>query len=332
MSAAAPRAPGAAGASGTGRLLDAALRWREASILVVAVVLVIYFQAVNANFLTPANLRTLSQFVAASAIIACGEVMLLICGEIDLSAGKVFALAPFVMYFANGAGVPLALAVVLGILAGALVGLVNGLITVRLKVPSFVTTLGTLYLLNGFTLTISHGSPVPTPGSTGFANAMGAWDYSQFLWALAVVAVMHVVLRHTRWGLHTIATGGNPVGSSEAGIRTGRIKLGTFVLTGALAALTGILDAFRIGSIDPLAGGNDVMFLAVAAGVIGGTPLAGGAGTIIGALLGAIVLGVLRDGFILQGVNAFTFDMILGGAILLAMIGNVHLPKLRRGA
>jgi simple sugar transport system permease protein len=325
-------AAGARAGGGGGRLLDAALRWREASILAVAIALVLYFQTVNANFLSGANLQTLSQFIAASAIIACGEVMLLICGEIDLSAGMMFALAPFVMFFANAAGVPLLLALLLGIAAGAAVGLVNGLVTVRLGVPSFVTTLGTLYLLNGFTLTISHGSPVATPGTEAFAMVFGAGGYSQFLWALAVVAVMHVVLRHTRWGLHTIATGGNPVGASEAGIRTARIRIGTFVLTGALAAFTGILEAFRIGSTDPLAGGNDVMFLAVAAGVIGGTPLAGGAGTIIGALLGAIVLGVLRDGFILQGVNAFTFNMILGGAILLAMVANVHLPKLRRSA
>ena len=316
--------------TGGGRLLDAALRWREASILVVAVALIVYFQAANANFLTGANLRTLSQFIAAPAIIACGEVMLLICGEIDLSAGMMFALAPFVMYFANGAGVPILLAMLLGVLAGAFVGLINGLITVRLRVPSFVTTLGTLFLLNGFTLTISHGSPVVTPGGETFAAVMGAWDYSQFLWALLIVAVMHVVLRHTRWGLHTIATGGNPVGASETGIRTGWIKIGTFILTGALAAFAGILEAFRLGSSDPLAGGNNIMFMAVAAGVIGGTPLAGGAGTIIGALLGAIVLGVLQDGFNLQGINAFTFNMILGGAILLAMVGNVHLPSLRR--
>ena len=98
-----------------------------------------------------------------------------------------------------------------------------------------------------------------------------------------------------------------------------------------LAGFTGILEAFRIGSTDPLAGGTAIMFLAVAAGVIGGTPLAGGSGTIIGGLVGAVVLGVLRDGFTLQGINAFTFDMIIGGAILLAMIANIHLGRLHRG-
>ena len=110
------------------------------------------------------------------------------------------------------------------------------------------------------------------------------------------------------------------------------IKVGNFVLTSALGGFTGILEAFRIGSTDPLAGGSNVMFLAVAAGVIGGTALAGGAGTIIGGLVGAIVLGVLRDGFTLIGINAFTFDLIIGAGILIAMLSNIYLGRLRLGA
>ena len=307
------------------------LRWREASIIVVAVALTLYFQAVNENFLSSANLQTLSQFMAASAIIACGEIMLLICGEIDLSAGNVFALAPFLMHFAAQSGLPLVLALLLALVGAGLVGLVNGLITVRLAVPSFVTTLGTLYMLNGLTLTLSHGSPVETRGSEAFADVMGAAGYSEILWAVGIVLVMHFVLRQTRWGLHTIAVGGNLIGAAEAGIDVARIKIGNFILTSVLAGFTGILEAFRIGSTDPLAGGTAIMFLAVAAGVIGGTPLAGGSGTIIGGLVGAVVLGVLRDGFTLQGINAFTFDMIIGAAILIAMVANTHLGRLHRG-
>jgi simple sugar transport system permease protein len=210
------------------------------------------------------------------------------------------------------------------------VGLVNGVVTLLLHVPSFVTTLGTMFLLNGLTLTISHGTPVTPPDNPGFAFFMGGWGYSEIVWALLVTAVMHVVLRHTRWGLHTIASGGNPVGASEAGIRVSRIKIGNFVLTGFLAGLTGILESFRISSIDPQAGGTQIMFLAVAAGVIGGTPLAGGSGTIIGGLLGAVVLGVLSDGFTLIGINAFMFNIILGAAILAAMVVNIHMSRLSR--
>lgn len=312
-----------------GRVLNAFLRWREASITIVAVLLIIYFESANDNFLTSANLQTLGQFIAASAIISCGEVMLLICGEIDLSAGMVFAIAPFLMTFAAGAGVPTPIALLLALLACAVVGLVNGFVTVKVGVPSFVTTLGTLYLINGFTLTISHGSPVATAGGAVFAFFMGAGAYSEFIWALAIAGTMHFVLRQTRWGLHTVAAGGNLIGAAEAGIHVARIKIGNFILTSVLAGFTGILEAFRIGSTDPLAGGTTVMFLAVAAGVIGGTSLMGGSGTILGGLIGAIVLGVLNDGFTLQGINAFTFDMITGAAILGAMIFNIYLGRLR---
>ncbi len=309
--------------------MRAFLRWREAGIIIVAVLLVIYFEVANANFLTNENLQTLSQFVAPWAIIACGEIMLLICGEIDLSVGQVFALAPFVMYFADQAGFPLWLAVIVALVASAAVGLFNGFITVVLNVPSFVTTLGSLFILNGLTLTISRGFPATTPGGPLAASIMGGGAYSEILWALFIVAIMHVILRHTRWGLHTIAVGGNVVGAGEAGIHVGRIRIGNFVLTSLLGGFTGIIEAFRIASTDPLAGGTEYMFLAVAAGVIGGTALAGGSGTILGGFVGAIVLAVLRDGFTLQGINAFTFDLIIGAAILIAMVANVRLARLR---
>nr|WP_218103914.1 ABC transporter permease [Thermogemmatispora onikobensis] len=301
------------------------LRQREASIVVVAIALIIYFQFSNQAFLSTQNIRTLSQFVAATAIISAGEVMLLICGEIDLSVGQVYALAPFIMYFANQAGLPLLVGLILGLLVCALVGLFNGLITVVLKVPSFITTLGTLFLINGLTLTISQGFPVLTP-SEGWVNEIfGHAAYAEIIWAIAIAIVMQVVLSWTRWGLHTVATGGNLLGASEVGVNVARIKIGNFMLCSVLGGFAGTLEAFRITSIDPLAGGTDIMFMAVAGAVIGGTALTGGLGTIVGAFLGTLVLSILRDGFTLLGVSAFTFDIILGAAILVAMILNVRL-------
>ena len=317
-----------------GGLLGRLTRWREGSILLVAIALAIYFESANASFLTTnASLENLSQYIAPRAIIACGEVMLMIGGEIDLSAGMVYALAPFVMYFANQAGLPLPLAIPVGLAASAAVGFVNGFVTVFLEIPSFVTTLGTLFLLNGLTLTISDGTPVSIDAPRWLATLLGNGGYSEFVWALIVVALMHFVLKNTRWGLHTVAAGANPIGASEAGIQVRTIKVGNFMIAAALAGLTGILESFRITSIDPTAGGSPIMFLAVASGVIGGTPLAGGSGTIVGALIGATVLGLLSDGFTLIGINAFTFDLILGIAILLAMLFNINVGRLRaRGA
>ncbi len=303
----------------------------ELRILLVAVLLAAYFEFANRDFLlTNASLVNLSQFIAPVAIIAFGEIMLMIGGDIDLSAGMVFAFAPFMMVFANDAGAPMWLAMIAGLAAAAVIGLVNGVVTVFLRLPSFVTTLGTLFLINGVTLTLSRGTPVQTPGSPEFAAFMGAWGYSEIIWTVAIALVMHVLLRHTRWGLHTQAAGANPLGASEAGINVNRLRLGNFVIAAILAGFTGILEGYRITSIDPQAGGNQIMFLAVASAVIGGTPLTGGSGTIIGGLIGAAVLGILNDGFTLIGINAFTFNIILGAAILAAMIFNIHIARVRR--
>ncbi len=305
------------------------LRRREASIIVVAIILVVYFQASNQNFLTQANIRTISQFAAATAIISAGEVMLLICGEIDLSAGMVFAFAPFIMYFTYQAGLPIWIGIIFGLLASAVVGLFNGLVTVLLKVPSFITTLGTLFLIEGLNLTISNGFPVLAPTVGAFNQVFGNSPYSEIIWAIAIAIVMQVVLSFTKWGLHTVATGGNLLGASETGVNVNRVKIGNFMLCSVFGGFAGILEGFRITSIDPLAGGTNIMFMAVAGAVIGGTSLMGGLGTIVGAFLGVLVLSILNDGFTLLGVSAFTFDIILGAAILIAMILNVRLQLLR---
>lgn len=310
-------------------MLRRALQWRETGILVAVVLLLAYFQFASRYFLSWDNLAVLGQYAAAPAIIAAGEVMVLICGELDLSAGQVYAMAPFVMYFAQRAGAPILLAVVLALLAAGVVGLLNGLITVGLRVPSFVTTLGMLFFINGFNLTISGGFPVQ-PATHGIvAVVLGQNALVDVIWAVAIAIVFQAFLTKTRWGLHTLATGGNPIGAAEVGIPIDLVRVGNFVLCSALAGFAGVLDAFRIGSIDPLAGGSQIMFMAIASSVIGGTLLTGGSGTVIGALLGAVALGVLKDGFTILGVSAYTFDMILGAAIVVTMFMNVRLNRIR---
>jgi simple sugar transport system permease protein len=305
------------------------LRHREASIFIAGVLLVIYFQFSSAAFLSGANLGNLVSYSATTAIIAAGQVMVLVCGELDLSVGMVYALTPFVMYFAASAGAPIWLAVIIGLPAAAVVGTINGLITTVLRVPSFVTTLGMLFLINGFTLTISGGFPVQPEAGPISSAILGGNIWAQMIWAIVIAIGLQFVLKKTRWGLHTIATGGNPIGAAEVGIKVRTVRAGNFILCSVLGGLAGILDAFRFGSIDPLSGGTEIMFAAIASAVIGGTLLTGGSGTIIGALFGAVVLGILKDGFTLLGVSAYTFDMILGAAILVTMAVNIRLTLLR---
>jgi simple sugar transport system permease protein len=306
---------------------------REASVLVVALALGVYFASVEEAFLSKPNLVNIAQATAPTAIIAAGMVLLLVSGEIDLSVGVVAALAPFNMhYLVDYYSVPVLPAIALVLLISAAIGLLNGLITVKLKVPSFVTTLGTLYLVTGILLTTSHAYPVPIPEpARAIARWFGAADWAHLIWALVIVGFFHMVLTSTRWGLHTIAVGGNLLGATEAGIRSGRVKIGNFMIVSTLGGFAGIIEAFRINTIDPnIGGGTTIMFYAVSAAVIGGTALAGGSGTVLGAFLGALVLAELQNGMNLIGISANTYFLILGPAILVSMIANVYLSRLRR--
>jgi simple sugar transport system permease protein len=313
------------------RVATALIRRREASILLVLIGLVIYFSLRTEAFFGTDNARVIAEFSAPIAIIAAGQVMLLICGEIDLSVGMVYAFSSWIFYFGvTDWGLPIWLAVIVGLLSGSVVGLVNGIITVGVGVPSFITTLGMAYVLNGLTLNISGAFPVETPGGETFFRIFGGSPYVTVYWALGVVVVMTILLARTRWGLHTVATGGNLIGASESGVNVRKVKIGNFVICSTLGALAGILESVRIDTIQALQGGFPIMFYAVAAAVIGGTSLFGGSGTIIGAALGVLVLAVLNLGFTLQGISAYTFDLVLGIAIIVSMAFNVTLERIRQ--
>jgi simple sugar transport system permease protein len=335
--------PGGQTAGGNGFLrtlrhgAGAFVRQREATVLVVVVALFLYFTIDSSNFFTHANMANLLSGTAAPYIIlAIGEVYLLISGEIDLSVGFVVTLAPFLMYYLiTFYGVPSYAAIIIALIMGLVVGWVNAFLTVTLALPSFIATLGTSFILYGIVLVTSHAEPVSIPPSLAhigkfFGNeSTSAWGWSAIIWALVLVAIFHVVLTQTRWGLHTIAVGGNMLGAREAGISVARIKYGNFMITGLLGALVGLQIAFYDNTIDPSAGGYNYMFYAVAAAVLGGTAMLGGAGTIIGGFLGAMLLSILTDGFDILGINANSLDIIFGGAILVAMIANVQLGRLR---
>jgi simple sugar transport system permease protein len=319
----------------TGLLL---MRQREATVLLVVMLLLVYFGFVNANgrstFFTRLDMINLSVLAAPIIIIALGEVLLLICGEIDLSVGFVYAFAPFIMhYLIDYYGVPGILGIVLAVAFGAVIGWVNAFLTVTLGLPSFITTLGTGFILGGLILTTAHGTQAAIPPAVlGIGHWFGnANDYVQIIWAVVLAVILHMLLRHTRWGLHTIAVGGNQLGAAEAGVNVARIKYGNFMITGALGALVGIQVAFQSNLIDTFSGGAayQPMFYSVAAAVIGGTAMLGGSGTMIGAFLGATMLAVLEDGFDVVGVSAYPLQIWFGGAILIAMIGNGQLARLR---
>jgi len=327
------------------RVLVLLSRYREASIAVVALVLVVYFQLGNGAFLSSQELSVVLRDTGRYGMIAVAEVMLMITGEIDLSVGSTFSLAPYIMVLLSiSFGAPLAISAPTGILVGVMVGVINGIITVRFRVPSLITTVGTFFLLQGVVVSIYNSQPIVDPvqepfneifGENLFGPADPIWSwhgltaFTPFLWTVLAVLVMQVVLNRTTFGLHTIATGSNIIGAREIGVRTDRIKVYNFMIAGGLAAAAGIVNTTQFASADPLAGGPFLTLQAIAAAVIGGTSLLGGSGTVIGALLGAFVVATLNNGLVMMGAQATVSDIYLGAAIVLAMILNVQVDRMR---
>jgi simple sugar transport system permease protein len=336
------------------------LTLREGSIVVVALLTALFFSIQTEHFFTHANFINVLPYFAPYAILAAGEVLLMVAGEIDLSIGSVYLFAPFMFYEFDLAGLPLVPCLILALLTCAVIGLINGIFVEVIGVSSFITTLGMLLGLGGLTLIISHAQPVAMPGADvtshteqvthivngqkivlpekvnevgTFAKIFGAGTYSELIWALVIIIGVQVLLTLTRWGTYTIAVGGNKLGAKEAGINVRLTVIRNFILCSVFAGFVGVLEATRSQSVTPdTAGASESMFRAVSAAVIGGTLLVGGEGTAIGALFGALFLGVLRDGLTLEGVNADYLDFILGVAILLAMVINIYVGRVRKGS
>jgi simple sugar transport system permease protein len=306
---------------------------RELTPILITIGLFVYFAVkAGSSFTGSLSLSSAAGYAGPIGGIAVGEVLLLVLGEIDLSAGQVFLFAPWVEYWLHTDGVPVVFAILLALVVCSGVGAINGLITVRLNVPSFVTTLAMNFILLGLVLIESgeaQASPVPLSSGSGFAGQfMGAWQWSELLWLVAITMLGTVLFRRTRFGVRIIAAGGNLVGAAEAGVPVRRVKVWCFVLCSFLSGLIGIVDAVKYGSLDPGNAGVDFILYAVGACVIGGTALTGGRGTIVGAFIGAILIGMLEDGLNVTGVSTDYFFVWVGVVIIVAMALNAQFDRL----
>jgi simple sugar transport system permease protein len=328
------RARREAGLSGLRRFLTL----REGSIVVVTVITFVYFASSTSHFLSGSNFKTLLPYFAPIAIMAAGQVFVMTLGEIDLSIGALYLFTPFLYYKLSKAGIPIVPSMIIALLVAMLLGAFNGFAVAYIGIASFVATLGMLFVLDGVTLVISHSEQVTTPGTTivgvtTFAQIFGQGTYSELIWAVGIVLVLQVLLSFTRWGLYTVAAGGNRLGASEAGINVKLVLVRNFMLCAVTAGFVGMLEAVRSSSASPdPSGSNAILFQAVSAVIIGGTLMTGGAGTVIGALIGALFLGILNDGLVIKGVNANYLDLYLGLAILIAMTVNVYVQRVRTGS
>jgi simple sugar transport system permease protein len=318
-------------------LLTRFLGLREGSIIVVTVAAIVYFGITTDGYLTFGNFKNLLPYFCFLGIMAIGQVFVMTLGEIDLSIGAMYLVTPFAFWKLTEAGIPLVPSVILAILIAGGFGAINGFFTAWVGIPSFVATLAMLFFLDGLTLIVSHSEQITTPGTeivgvTTFAQIFGAGTYSELFWLLGLGAILQVVLSLTRWGIYTVSIGGNRLGAAEAGINTRLVMLRNFILCAMCAGLAGILEGVRTSSITPDPSGSAQFLLyAIAAVIIGGTVMTGGEGTVVGAIIGALFIGVLEDGLVLKSVNANYEYLYLGIAVIIAMTIYVLVRRVRRG-
>jgi ribose transport system permease protein len=277
------------------------------------------------TFLTSTNLLNVGIYVSWFAIAAFGVGLAIIVGGIDLSVASVMALSGLVCALALQWGLPLPLAIVLGLLCGGLVGLLNGALVSRFRMPAFIVTFGTMGLARGVTLGLTSGAPVRDLPASFLQLGQGHLALGPLalplpvFWMLLLAALVSLMLHQTVLGRYIYTVGSDERALLAVGVTTGRVKLLAYLLSGILAALSGIVMTAKLGVAAPMAASGyelDIM----AAAVIGGASLFGGEGTVTGIVLGTVLMQIVRNGLVLLGLPTFWQWLAIGAMILLVIL------------
>lgn len=301
------------------RLFDPSL-WADWAALIGLVVLLVLFTALDPSFLSQGNITGMAAAAAALLILTVAQTFVVATAGIDLSIASVMTLAIVVLGQLHAAGQPLGVAMLGALVAGLLAGLLNGFLVAKGRITDFVVTLGMLSAASGLALVLSDGQPVTVTEGFLFTLALdGPLPMVPWIVVVAIViaAIAHVLLFHTRFGTHVLATGGSDEAATATGINTARIKLAVYTIAGLLAGLAAIIVVARLGSTPPAA--NTAYLLnSVAAVVLGGVSLFGGRATILGPVFGAMLLTVLLNGLTTLGVSQYYQPLSVGVVVVAA--------------
>jgi ribose transport system permease protein len=294
--------------------------WARWAVIPILILLLIGLTAATPDFFTTSNLSAILIQSTIAALVAIGQAFVMIAGGIDLSVGATIAFVSVIVGMTSAYGWPAALVLLCGLLAGCGVGLVNGLLVTRVRLAPFIITLATLSILSGLSLVLTNANPVP------ILNLAVLWPGSGTLGPLpapvlivaVIVLLTTAILGWLPFGTHVIAIGTSEEAARRCGIATQRVKLLTYIISGTLAGLGGIILAGRLGAAEP-AEGTSYLLTSIAAAVIGGVSLTGGVGTIPGPVLGALLLGTLLDGLNLLNVQA-NYQPIAEGIVVILSV------------
>jgi simple sugar transport system permease protein len=338
--------PGAAATPATARLRDGIrnlMGQPEAGPFALLVGALITFTLLNATFISTLNIGNLLAFTPELGMIALAMTLLMTSGEFDLSVGSVFGFAPVLMWFFFNEGIfSLEVAFLITIGVAVLIGLTSGLFVTKLGIPSFLVTLGMLLVVRGAALWLTQGFPQRTWAAEGSILAdilvrdffvptpFGELRlYMSLFWFALLTVVLAYVLMSSKYGNWIQAAGGNPLAATARGVRVARTKIALFILTAVVAAYSGVTSSVRVSAANPNSGdGYELEVIAMV--VIGGTVLTGGKGTIIGTVIGVLLLRVMRNGIVMAGAPALAYKIFIGAIILGMMALHSYMQRRQR--
>jgi ribose transport system permease protein len=297
------------------------VRSRESAIFLALVIIMGAIEVCAPNFLSGSNLYLISRQISFVAVVAFGELFVILTGGIDLSVGSLMALAGLAAAYAMKMGVNPVMAVAFGIVVGLVMGATNGALIAYARIAPFIVTLGMLSFASGVVLGLTKGWPITEIPASFLPIAQGSFLGLPIpVWIAAAIAVLaHVLLTYTAFGRRTYAIGGNEQATFLSGIDVRRIKFLLYMISAATASIAGIILVARFNSAQADTGKGWELD-AIAAAVIGGTSLAGGSGSVLGVVIGACIMGVIKNGLVLMRVSSYWQTAIIGVIIVLAAV------------
>lgn len=296
------------------------LQNREIGILIPLILICMITSLINPAFLNIGNIVDVLRSISLTVIVAVGMTFVLISAGLDLSVGSVVGLSGMITGWGLVNGVPIPVSIIFGMIAGIIVGYANGFIIVRFKIPPLIVTLGMMYIARGVVYVISKGRPFyPFPDSfkqIGQGALLGI-PYSIYI-ALVIIIIGHFMLNYTTFGRSVMAIGGNEETARTSGINITKTKVLIYCIVSALSAVSGILMASRLSSSQANAG-NGWELTVIASVIIGGTSMFGGAGSVIGTVIGASIMAVLTNAMVLMKVSVYWQNIVVGAIIILAV-------------
>ena len=298
-------------------------QWRNYVVYIFFVAVLGFFAVTigDKGFLTVMNLFNIARTTAMITVIAVAMTFVISSGELDLSVGSTAALAALTGALVMQAGFAWPIAVVAAIGSGLVVGSLNGFFVTVIGIPSFLVTLGMMQFVRGFDMRVTYTNPVSIADKT-FNALFGSGKLfgipSLLIWSVVIALIGHVVLKYTGFGREILATGGNRQAAEYSGVKTRRVKFMVFLLSGAAAALAGLLYSGMMQTAR-FNFGEGAELMAIAAVILGGTSLFGGKGTILGTFAGSLLIGTINNGLIIMGLDVSEQMMVAGGIIILAV-------------